>query len=211
MTALQQLKNNKDWVLIAFLVIFHTVGVFGMTSDYRETFLSLSFTNLIVSFLILMLARKQHSIKFYGYLLFIFIVGMGVELIGTKTGYLFGEYSYGKNLGFKFYGVPLIIGINWAVLTICSCSIAHYLNVNNFIKAIVSSALMTGLDFLIEPVAITSDYWTWEGEIPLFNYVCWFLISFLLHLLFFKLKLAEKNKVAVALFVILAIFFIVLN
>ncbi len=192
-------------------MIFHTVGVIGLQTEWRDDFLKLSFTNLIVSFVILLLARKKHSLKFYFFLCFVFLVGMSVEWIGTKTGYLFGNYQYGANLGYKIYGVPLIIGVNWAVLTICSCSIIAYLKLNNVLKALLSAGLMTGLDFLIEPVAIASDYWTWQGDIPAFNYLCWFVISFFVHWVYFKLNLAEKNKVAVALFVILAVFFIILN
>jgi bisanhydrobacterioruberin hydratase len=49
---------------------------------------------------------------------------------------------------------------------------------------------------VLEPIAIDFEYWTWKGGlIPIFNYVCWFLISFVLHLigeLFFK-----KNEISI--------------
>ena len=43
---------------------------------------------------------------------------MLTEAIGVNTGLLFGTYEYGANLGFKIFGVPLIIGVNWTVLII---------------------------------------------------------------------------------------------
>lgn len=206
------LKKYKQITLISILVIFHTVGIFGIKSENRDYFLGLSFMNLMLSFTVLLLAREKHNLKFYLALFAVFSIGIGVEWVGIHTGYLFGSYSYGENLGVKLDGVPIIIGINWVVLTICSCRLAVvFLNKNIFFKALLSAALMTGLDFLIEPVAIVSDYWTWAGEIPPYNYFCWFVISFFIHLGWFKLKLTEENKVPIALYSILVIFFMILN
>jgi putative membrane protein len=71
---------------------------------------------------------------------------------------------------------------------------------------------MTGLDFLIEPVAVSSDFWSWEnGAIPLFNYVCWFLIALPLHFYLIKRKTPEQNPVSIGLFLVLIVFFGVLN
>lgn len=203
-------QRYKDFILLSILVIFHTVGLVGLQSEMRESFLSLSFLNLSLAFCILLLARKNYSVKFLLYAFFIVLVGMSAEWIGVHTGKLFGNYTYGKNLGIKIWDVPLIIGINWLVLTLCSTSIIAFTKWPLVIKAIASAALMTGLDLLLEPVAIASDYWTWQGEIPSFNYLSWFFISLALHLGYFKLGLAEKNKVAVGLFFILSLFFICL-
>ncbi|MGB0932775.1 MAG: carotenoid biosynthesis protein [Lishizhenia sp.] len=202
----------KDLILISVLIIFHTVGVFGIKSDSRDYFLGLSFMNLMLSFIVLLIAREKHHLKFYLALFSVFSIGIFVEWIGIHTGYLFGNYAYGANLGVKLDGVPLIIGVNWAVLTICSCRLAVVVVKENlFLKSLVSAGLMTALDFLIEPVAIVSDYWTWSGDIPAYNYLCWFIISFVIHIAWFKLKLTEKNKVPLALYSILVIFFVVLN
>lgn len=206
-------KFSRESVLISVLVIFHLVGLIGLQlSAFREQFLALSFANLMLSFVVLLLSRKSKKMLFLGFLGMCFITGMVAEWIGIHTGLLFGDYQYGENLGVKLYGVPLIIGINWGVLSVCSCSLAYFLNVPIWLKAFVSAGLMTLLDFLIEPVAIVSDYWTWNSpEIPLYNYFCWFIISLPLHWMYFKLGLSEKNKTAVALFFILVAFFGVLN
>ena len=37
---------------------------------------------------------------------------------------------------------------------------------------------MLGVDLIMEPVAIANQFWSWEGgDVPLYNYVCWFLIA----------------------------------
>jgi putative membrane protein len=207
------LKANKGLILIAILIIFYTVGTVGiLLPEQKEFFLSLSFFNLLLSFSIVLLTRERSHLKFIGFLILCYFTGMTAEWIGTKTGLLFGEYSYGNNLGAKWSGVPLVIGINWGILVVTSASLISRLKLPVYIAALLSSLLMTFLDVLMEPVAIESDFWNWtNGEIPLYNYVCWFLISLPLHVIYFKFKLSEPNKVFDSLFIILTLFFTILN
>ena len=205
--------QNKTFLLYFILILFHTVGIVGLSNpSYHAYFLSLSFFNLLLSFTVLLLGRNHHTSKFY---LFIFICafyGMSVEWVGVHTHLLFGNYNYGKNLGYKIFDVPLIIGINWCVLTIATSSIASKITNSTYLHLLISCSLMVVIDLLIEPVAIKSDYWTWyQGEIPLYNYICWFVISIPIHFLYLKLKLSEQNNVAVCLYVVLFVFFSLLN
>lgn len=213
MNAREQLSFvNKPNILIAVLIIFYTVGIVGLLlPSSRAYFLSLSFFNLMLSFCIVLVARK---LKFFPFLLFTICCiayGFLAELIGTKTGYLFGDYSYGASLGFKIFGVPLVIGVNWALLIVCSVSIVNPIKTSNFVKSILAAMLMTLLDVLIEPVAIESDFWHWtHGTIPLFNYISWFFVSLPIIFAYFKLNLAESNKVFNTLFILLILFFTLL-
>ena len=43
------------------------------------------------------------------------------EIVGVKFGIIFGDYKYGYALGYKIFEVPILIGANWAILTV-SCS-----------------------------------------------------------------------------------------
>lgn len=98
------------------------------------------------------------------------------------------------------------------MLVIISASVAQRFQMNKYLQAVVASLFMLLLDVLIEPVAVVSDYWTWEGDvIPLFNFVCWFGVALLLQFVYFGLNLAEKNKVATALYCIQFMFFLILN
>jgi len=205
--------RSKENILILFLVIFYTVGTVGiLLPEYRETMLPLSPMNLLISFGALLLSRKNNFTPFLLMLLLCFIVGIVVELIGTKTGLLFGEYAYGQNLGIKFMGVPWIIGLNWGILIVGTSSVLQQMKASQFVKAILAALLMTALDVLIEPVAIESDFWSWKHEeIPIFNYICWFAIAFPLQWINFKVKAVESNKVANGLLIIMTLFFLILN
>ena len=212
-TIIELLKAKKQVILILILIIFYTVGTIGILSpNYSNYFLSLSFFNLLLSFIVILIATTKLSRNFLLFVLLCFVVGIVVELIGTKTGLLFGDYAYGKNLGIKISGVPIVIGINWAILIISSASITNRLHVSLLLKIILSAIFMTFLDVLMEPVAIESDFWNWKnGIIPFYNYVCWFIISLLLNYLYFKFKLVKTNKVYDALFIIMLVFFSLLN
>ncbi len=203
----------KIKILIAVLVILYTVGVFGiMTPQYRTMFLALSDVNLFISFLILIIARKRKISKWYLFIAFTFIVGMAVEWIGVHTGYLFGNYEYGHNLGRKLDGIPYVIGFNWALIVICSATLAKHFFRYSYLTPLFASLIMVGFDILMEPVAISSDFWTWnDGYIPIFNYVCWFLVGIFLQLIYHYFKLNESNKVNDSLFLIMSLFFIILN
>jgi putative membrane protein len=202
--------NRKEIILSAVLIIFYLVGIIGThLADYKNTFFSLSYFNLMLSFAILLLARKQRGKAFWYYMGIAFMIGMIVEWIGVHTGLLFGNYTYDQNLGIKLYDVPLVIGLNWAMLTVVTASIVNRTKINNGLKILSSALLMTLFDFLMEPVAIKSGFWTWNfGVIPFFNYVCWFLVSFMLQALYFRLKLVESNNVHDILFSLMVIFFV---
>lgn len=75
------------------------------------------------------------------------------------------------------------------------------------------ATLAVVFDWLIEPVAVKLGYWTWlgNGQIPMFNYISWFVISMLLLLIFHVLPFQKQNKFAVNLLLIQAMFFLLLR
>lgn len=207
------MKKNQGVFLIAILIIFHMVGLIGiMLPDFKELILSLSFLNLLLAFTVIILAENENKLLLISFLSIAFIIGISVELIGVHTGMLFGDYSYGANLGPKLWGVPLVIGINWGVLSITTASITQKINLPVYFKIIVNAFLLVLFDFVMEPVAMKSDFWSWKNdEIPLFNYVCWFFVALILQLIYHWIRKSKSNKVFNALFVIQLLFFIILN
>lgn len=207
------MKKNQGVFLIAILIIFHMVGLIGiMLPDFKELILSLSFLNLLLAFTVIILAENENILLLISFLSIAFITGISVELIGVHTGMLFGDYSYGANLGPKLWGVPLVIGINWGVLSITTASITQKINLPVYFKIIVNAFLLVLFDFVMEPVAMKSDFWSWKNdEIPLFNYVCWFFVALILQLIYHWIRKPKSNKVFNALFVIQLLFFIILN
>ena len=205
------LKMEIFWIVL--ITIFFAVGTIGIAlPDYRDALVRLSSFHLLLTFIVLYYSRKDKKEKFFLFAFLIFVLGILVESIGTNTGILFGDYKYGVTLGAKVFGVSLIIGVNWATMVVCSSTLVHRLKLKLIWRSVLAAVLMTSLDFLIEPVAIKLNFWSWAGgEIPIYNYICWFVISLPMHYFYMKWNLAENNSVPKAVFVLLAIFFLVLN
>jgi len=205
------LYSETFWIL--FITIFFTVGIVGIAlPEFRKYLLPLSSFHLLLTFLVLYVSRQGKKDKFLLFTFLVFVIGILVEAIGVNTSLLFGYYTYGQVLGYKIFGVPLIIGVNWATMVVVSSTLTYRLNITLFWKVFLAASIMTGLDFLIEPVAIKLGYWTWQdGQIPLYNYFCWFAISVPMHYFYMKWNLVENNKVAKTVFVLFAFFFFLLN
>lgn len=206
------MKSNEK-ISIALLIATHIVGIIGfIIPNFKEIFLYLTPFNLLLTFILIYWGGNYNNKSFIRASSLIFLLGFGIEVLGVKTGIIFGEYSYGEPLGVQLYGVPLIIGVNWFILTYASNAVASYLSNNIWWRVIIGSLLMVGIDFLIEPVAITSDFWTWEsGFVPIQNYIMWFIVSLLAQfLLEFNLK-TKHLKIGLTVFAVQVLFFLVLN
>ena len=136
------------------------------------------------------------------------MIGFFIEVFGVYSGLLFGEYHYGKTLGFQLLGVPLIIGVNWVLLVVSSFAVSSYFVSNSILKVVLSSFIMVLLDFMIEPVAIRLDFWHWQsGIIPLQNYLMWFLVAIIMNWILVFNKFTFNLKLGFGLLISQVLFF----
>lgn len=198
----------KKNITITILIIFHLVGLIGFLY-FPETFKKLSPVNLLLSTVLILFTSKQTHVKFYGYMIAITILGFFIEVIGVKTGCIFGSYHYGAAMGIKVLAVPLLIGINWSILLYSTSQFCKFKS--EILNAIFGAFLMTILDYFIEQSASKFDFWHWKNNhIPLQNYIAWFLISFILNLIFQKTIAQPENKTAKAFYLTELVFFSIL-
>ena len=202
----QMKKHWEIWVL----GLLYFVGTASMLfPELKTLILPFAALNLALSFgLLLHTYRWDGKILILSFMLF--AVGMTAEWIGVHTGYLFGDYVYGANLGPKLFEVPLIIGVNWAMLAWLAFDLAKRLAKNKAAQVFIGAATMTLIDVLMEPVAAANDFWAFKNlEVPLFNYLCWFLLSIFIQLyLVWQVKL-EKNKTALWLLGFICFYFLI--
>ena len=202
--------NRQESYSILLLLAFYLSGVLIIGSGHFPDFILLTPLNLLVSIGVVLWNHPQWSAATWGVLLLSFAVGFGIEIIGINTGLIFGEYAYGPVLGWKILGTPPMIGINWALLTYCiGCTVNALLPQWSWpLRAAISASVMVLLDYFIEPVAIFYDMWTWTApEVPLQNYLAWFVISWILLAVFHYLQGWIKNKVAYCLLIMQFLFF----
>jgi putative membrane protein len=140
-----------------------------------------------------------------------FLTGMITEILGVQWGWIFGDYQYGEALGVKVLGVPLLIGVNWALLTIITGAIAQQFYQNILMRIIIGVGLMIFLDLLIEPIAPILDFWVFEGgEAPLQNYIGWTAVALFLQAFFHYFNITIKGWFSHQLYLLQIIFFTVL-
>jgi putative membrane protein len=174
--------NFKLKISIVILLAFYISGVIGiLTHNQTIDFLSLTPLNLLVT-AFLLLINHQNGTKLQWLVFFIVaVVGYSVELLGVSTGVIFGDYVYKTTLGWKLFETPLIIGVNWMILTYAAVYTVGIKIKNTTAIALLSAFILVILDLLIEPVAIKYDFWAWDQVVvPIKNYVAWFVISFFL-------------------------------
>ena len=187
---------TKVNIIIILLFILHLVGGVALSIDsVKSIFLALTPFNLVLTFGLLIWGNDDFSFNFFKVISVLFLIGFFVEVLGVYSGLLFGEYHYGKTLGFQFLEVPLIIGVNWVLLVVSSFAVSSYFVSNSIFKIVLASTIMVLLDVMIEPVAIRLDFWHWQaGDIPTQNYLMWFVVALFMNwvLSFNRLKFNVK-------------------
>ncbi|MEN8883244.1 MAG: carotenoid biosynthesis protein [Flavobacteriaceae bacterium] len=200
--------KNKLVISIFIIWLFNISGIIGILSSYSDWFLELTPLNLLL-YLLLITWNLENLSKQYLFAFSIpFFLGFLTEFLGVNYGLLFGNYSYGENLGFKIGGVPLMICINWAVLTIITADLSSMIVKNKIFRALLGGFLMMVLDIIIEISAPRFDFWEFENNsIPLKNYIAWFVIGSLAHYLYHQFKIKTHKKISMHIFVAITVFF----
>lgn len=134
-------------------------------------------------------------------------LSLGSELLGTSTGFPFGEYRYLSGLGYKIAGlVPFTIPLSWFYLGFSAYIIAlaglKRLELSNWlcqIGAILCGSLcLTSWDFVLDPAMSQAPipFWVWEQPgaffgMPYQNFAGWMgtgVVFMLVATLLWKLK-----------------------
>lgn len=201
---------NKKNISIGVLILFHCVGIGGVLFGDAEQFLRLTPLNLLLTLLIVL--ANQIDWSRWWVLAITYGVGFLIEVIGVNTGFPFGAYVYGPVLGPQLWNTPYLIGVNWLILLYGANAIAKKFSWAPWATALTAAGLMVLLDFLIEPVAIAFDFWSWtEGIPPIENYIGWFGTAALLSMLWQYSRLQLNTGVAFAVYAVELAFFGILN
>lgn len=202
--------SNKE---IVFLYIIFFVGIVGHLYDpLQNLMLFLTPATLLLTGLVVLFYSYKTSVNnFLLWAACTYIVTFILEVIGVKTGLIFGEYNYGSTLGIKLFEVPLIIGFNWVFVILGTISIARLLTSNILLSAIISAFIALIFDLILEPIAVKLDYWTWAADIiPLQNYLAWFVIALFSAIGFGYLKVKVISKISLHYLLVQFVFFIIL-
>jgi len=117
-------------------------------------------------------------------------LSLGSELLGTSTGFPFGEYRYLSGLGYKIAGlVPFTIPLSWFYVGFAAYVIARAALAAQGVRGWWQAAgsiglgalLLTFWDFVLDPAMsqTTMQFWVWEQPgaffgMPYQNFLGWF-------------------------------------
>ena len=205
--------NSTSKVSVFVIWLFHVCGMIGISYGNKDLFLSFTPVNLIISFFLLFVNQIQITQREILSVFTIFLIGMICEILGVNYGYIFGDYVYLDNLGTKVFGVPILIGINWIILTFITGSISSYIFKKNLKFSILTGAIfMILLDLIIEPVAPLLGFWIFYlPSVPLQNYVGWFLIGLATQFVYQKFVVNKEMPFSTNLLLANIVFFSFLN
>lgn len=204
------LKLSKEEI---FLYLIYTVGVIGHLTNALLDYMKLltPLTLLLTGAVVLLSTIGNSKNNFIIWAIVTYIITFSLEVIGVKSGIIFGSYWYGETLGTKFLNVPLIIGFNWIMVILGAILLTEKILNNKILITLTASFLATIFDFFLEPTAMKLGYWNWlDTTVPLQNYFAWFMISLLFTVLYYKMKIIVKTDLPIKFFLTQFIFFLIL-
>ena len=112
------------------------------------------------------------------------VATLGVERLGSTTGFPFGEYDYTGALEPTIGAVPLIVPLAWFAMGVPALEVGRLITGSRVAAVLVGAAALTAWDLFLDPQMVAEGYWTWFGDgphlidgVPLTNYAAWLVIA----------------------------------
>lgn len=182
-------RSLKPWTLFVALFALLKIPV-PLWPDGFPLLATLSTGSLAIA--AFLFAYEHIKGKAFWIMLLTFGMGLGIEVLGSRTGFPFGQYTYDPP-GITLLGVPIIVPLGWWAMTLSAYLLAK------------GNPWLTGLylvvwDVGLEPLMIREGYWSWqEGQlwsayygVPAQNFLAWYVMGVVLA--FVVRKLAPELK-----------------
>jgi bisanhydrobacterioruberin hydratase len=202
-------KYPKTTFYILLFIIIYTLGGIGFLLPlFRPVLTQFTPFILLLTFIIVLTFHEKWEKKHIIIFILSYSICFLVEMIGVNTGQIFGSYQYGNGLGLKVLGTPLIIGINWVMLSYCSTTVSQRWFKNPFIQIFSSSLFLLGYDLIMETVAPFMDMWQFNNlNVPIQNYVVWFLLALVINSFMILFKVIGNYQISKSILIIQILFF----
>ncbi|MEY3357899.1 MAG: hypothetical protein RIR87_958 [Actinomycetota bacterium] len=101
----------------------------------------------------------------------VMVFTFGVELLGSRTGFPFGEYDYTTALSPRLGGVPLLVSCAWAAITLIVHGMFDFTLRSALPRVLLMAGSITAWDVFLDPQTLA-----FRG-IPLVNYAGWIVTA----------------------------------
>ncbi len=208
-----RLKNISTEQIKKFIWIFYSVGIIGLGLPWTRVFFTyLIPLNFLVAFVVIIIADRSDQKVLLPFAVVLFMLGFLVEVIGVNTGLIFGDFFFGKTLGPKIFGTPILIGWNWLMLVYCTTIIVSQVTSHRYFVSFLATVLMVVFDMVLENPAGIMGMWNWDwAHVPMQNYLAWFIISWIFNGALQLRRIKLVNPVAGTLFAAQFVLFLFLN
>ncbi len=217
MPKLRPVFTVLDWLGFSLLWLFTFVvlagyGSFGLNPQllaqapsaaqfYGSAFIIFSRGHVIIAFSVLALLMIQRT--GFKWLPALFIAGflsLGMELLGTKTGFPFSGYEYTGLLGYRIAGlVPALIPLSWFMMAFPAYVLARRIASAKIMQWILGALILTAWDLTLDPaMSDLTKYWIWDNSgpyygMPLVNLAGWFGTGILIMAAFDFLRVGKTS------------------
>ncbi|MCG8916407.1 carotenoid biosynthesis protein [Actinokineospora sp. PR83] len=114
--------------------------------------------------------------------------GLAVEVLGSHTGFPFGEYAYRGDLGWSVAGVPLVVPLAWVMMAWPALLVGRTLVGGRrwWAVALVGGWALASWDVFLDPQMVDAGHWSWASPtpalpgvdgIPLTNFAGWLVVA----------------------------------
>lgn len=114
--------------------------------------------------------------------------GLAAEVMGSHSGFPFGNYEYTNTLGHELFGVPLVVPLAWLMMSwpalIAGRRVARG---RRGVTVLIGALLLTTWDLFLDPQMVREEHWRWLDTvgptvhaIPVVNTIGWFAVSALI-------------------------------
>jgi putative membrane protein len=213
-------RNVKFWISVVMAFVINGGGIIAYSWWGPSLIGKLSAINLLMMSVLVIINQEDMSKQIIMTLATLMLIGLTAEWLGVHGGILFGDYYYTGVLGAALWNVPIVIGLNWAIVILGCYTLSSIMLSSSWtpvklktraFKIMLTALLATVFDYLLEPAAIHLNFWQWkDAEVPLLNYASWFGVSLVAALLLSLRKLTD-NKFAAVLLLTQVIFFIAIT
>lgn len=135
-------------------------------------------------------------------------VGLVAELVGVRTGFPFGSYTYTDTLGPSLGGVPVVIPLAWLMMAYPAAVVGRHIARTTPGAVVGATLALAAWDLYLDPQMVAAGHWVWDQPgpallgIPLVNHLGWLLTALAIQALLVPgLPSSDDDRVPIGLYV----------
>lgn len=177
-------KENRFTISVVF-PFFGAVTFLASAQGYLPSFLEFNpvmvlFGTLVMRLPLISGLKPLINLKSGLAILIVTAYSYFIEFVGITTGFPYGEFMYGVELGPMVQGIPLALPIFFIPLILNSVLLTSLFGINGTVKSLaVSLGVLVLVDSVLDPAAVSLGLWEYSKAIfygvPVSNFLGWIL------------------------------------